>query len=341
VIDQRWLLVVTLLLVLAAAAWMVSEKRLENSPPQKPLTAQISDIVAEPLRPLKPLQHLNVAAIALGESLFNEKRLSANNTISCAHCHVLALGGADGLPHSLGLDGQAGEVNTPTVFNAALNLAQFWDGRATTLETQIDGPIYNVKEMGSNWPEIIAKLRADHAYVRRFRAIYPDGIKIANIRHALASFERSLITTASRFDRYLLGSPDAITDREKQGYVLFKSYGCAACHQGANVGGNMFQKLGVMRDYFTERGNITRADAGRFNVTGQEADRYFFKVPSLRLVVLTAPYFHDGSAATLEQAIATMAWYQLGRAIPVQDIGLIIAFLRTLPGNYKGRLLLP
>src|SRR5207248_406151 len=157
-----------------------------------------------------------------------------------------------------------------------------------------------------------------------------------NIRDSIATFERTLMTPNSRFDRYLRGNEAAITSTEKEGYRLFNAYGCTSCHQGANVGGNMFQKMGVAVDYFGQRGEITKADLGRFNVTGEESDRYVFKVPSLRNVALTAPYFHDGSAPTLGAAVARMGTYQLGRSIPREDIGLIIQFLRTLTGEYQG-----
>jgi cytochrome c peroxidase len=150
-------------------------------------------------------------------------------------------------------------------------------------------------------------------------------------------FERSLITPNSRFDRYLLGDESAITAEEKAGYALFKSYGCVACHQGRNVGGNMFQIFGVMDDYFANRGHITDADYGRFNVTGREEDRFHFRVPSLRNVALTAPYFHDGTAESLDQAVMVMARYQLGVTMPAEDVGLIVKFLGTLTGEYKGQ----
>ena len=299
------------------------------------------DLSHEPLQPLYSLK-VNHAKAALGKRLFFEARLSHDNSISCAHCHDLEqLGGADGLKHSFGVEGREGQVNSPTVFNAAVNFAQFWDGRAATLEAQMDGPLNNHAEMASSWPEVVGKLQGDPSYRKQFSQIYTDGITARNIKNAIAEFERTLITTDSRFDRYLLGDANAITPLEKHGYQLFKSYGCVACHQGKNVGGNLFQKLGVMRDYFAEHPPENSAANGRFNVTGKKRDLHYFKVPSLRLAVLTAPYFHNGSKKNLVETIRTMAKYQLGRTIPDTDLYAIISFLYTLPGRYNGHSLEP
>jgi cytochrome c peroxidase len=256
--------------------------------------------------------------------------LSGNRQVSCASCHNLSRAGTDGLRHSPGLNGKMTDVNTPTVLNAALNFRQFWDGRAATLETQVDQVIRNPNEMGANWKDLLRKLSADGSYRASFTAAYKDGITQANVQDAIASFERTLITPNSRFDRYLSGDEDAISAAEKAGYARFKQYGCAACHQGVNVGGNMFQKFGVMGDYFKGRGTVTPADLGRFQVTGLEADKHVFKVPSLRNVVKTAPYFHDGSAATLLDAVDIMFRYQLGRVASPEDKASIILFLNTL-----------
>jgi cytochrome c peroxidase len=209
---------------------------------------------------------------------------------------------------------------------------QHWNGRAASLEEQIDIPVKGKSGMGSNWPEIISKLSQDQDYLRIFSALYPDGLQSRNIKDAIATFERSL-ATPSRFDRHLKGDANAISADEKKGYALFKSYGCIACHQGTNVGGNMFQRFGVMGNYFEDRGGITKADYGRYNITGREEDRFVFRVPSLRNVALTPPYFHDGSAKTLEAAIGVMAQYQLGAILPDQDRDLIIKFLQSLTGE--------
>jgi len=284
----------------------------------------------EPIQPVPQSLRQDPARASLGRRLFNDPKLSVNGRISCASCHILDKGGADGRPHSPGLDGQVTAVNTPTVFNAAFNFKQFWNGAANTLEEQIDRVIQSPVEMGSKWPDVVAKLAADDGYPRSFAGSYPDGITKANIQDAIASYERTLITPNARFDRYLRGETGAISSAEKDGYVKFKQYGCTACHQGVNVGGNMFQKFGVMDDYLQRRVTPANADLGRFLVTGVERDKYFFKVPSLRNVEKTAPYFHDGSAKTLQEAVDVMFRFQLGRNAPVEDRAAIVLFLRTL-----------
>lgn len=294
----------------------------------------------EPIWPIPIGHRLDENKISLGEALFNDPRLSHDNTIACATCHVLSMGGTDQRVYSLGNSGALGNVNSPTVFNSGLNFRQFWDGRAETLEDQVEGPIHHPAEMGSNWPDILNKLRQDTHYIWQFNKLYPDGIQSHTIKDAIATYERSLITPNSRFDKYLRGDQQAITEEEKAGYALFKSYGCAACHQGKNVGGNMYQTFGITADYFAERGTGNKVDLGRFNVTGDERDRHTFRVPSLRLAVLTPPYLHDGSAATLEEAIGIMGRYQLGREITPGDMTLLIKFLHTLPGEYNGKPLL-
>lgn len=286
----------------------------------------------EPIQPLKLKQDLNLEKVNLGRSLFNDKRLSRDNSISCASCHDINKGGVDQLPVSKGVGGAQGAINTPTVLNSSLNFRQFWDGRAASLEEQIDGPIHLKHEMDSDWPTILTKLQQDQAYADLFKKLYKNGLQAENIKDAISEYERSLITP-SRFDRYLLGQKDAINENEIKGYELFKRYGCVACHQGVNIGGNMYQLFGVMGDYFKDRGNITAADLGHFNVSKDERDRHKFKVPSLRNVALTAPYFHDGSAKTLRDAVRIMAKYQLGRSMPEKDEELIIQFLQSLSGE--------
>ena len=271
----------------------------------------------------------------LGRALFHDPILSKDGTVSCATCHDLASGGDDGLRVSVGIDGREGPINAPTVFNAGFNFKQFWDGRAKTLETQIDGPVQNPVEMGNLWPEVVAELYQDDGYPAQFAAIYPDGVTRKNVKNAIAEFVKSLITPNSRFDRWLEGDEGAITPLEKQGYALFKDYGCASCHQGANVGGNMFQVFGVLNDYFKRRGDITDADLGLYNTTGNEEDRHSFKVPSLRMAAFTAPYLHDGSAETLRDAVDAMFEFQLGREAPDEDKDAIVAFIKTLAGESK------
>jgi len=280
--------------------------------------------INEPIQPLKLRQDLNLEKVNLGRSLFNDKRLSRDNSISCASCHDINKGGVDQLPVSKGVGGALGTINTPTVLNSSLNFGQFWDGS--------DGTIPLKHEMDSDWPTILTKLQQDQAYADLFKKLYKNGLQSENIKDTISEYERSLITL-SRFDRYLLGQKDAIKENEIKGYELFKRYGCVACHQGVNIGGNMYQLFGVMGDYFKDRGNITTADLGHFNVSKDERDRHKFKVPSLRNVALTAPYFHDGSAKTLRDAVRIMAKYQLGRNMPEKDEELIIQFLQSLSGE--------
>lgn len=277
---------------------------------------------------------LDPGQVALGRKLFHDPQLSADNSLSCASCHDLAKGGTDQSVSSTGINRQVGPINAPTVLNAGFQFKQFWDGRAESLEEQAGGPIMAAGEMGSSgWPEVIGKLEAKPEYVSAFSQSYPDGVTETNIRDAIAEFERSLYTPNSRFDQFLRGDENALTADEKEGYRLFKSNNCTSCHNGVLLGGNSFQKMGRYDDYFKERGNITDADYGRFNVTGKEADRFFFKVPTLRNVALTFPYFHDGSAKTLEEAVSVMIQYQLGQEPNQQDVELIAGFLKTLTGK--------
>ena len=289
----------------------------------------------EPLKPIPEEVDVNPEKVALGRALFHDPRLSKDDTTACVSCHDLGNGGDDARRVSIGVEGKLGTINAPTVFNAGLNFRQFWDGRATTLEQQIDGPVQSPVELGSLWPEVIAKLYAHESYPKRFEALYPDGITRENVRNALAEFMKSLTTPNSRFDRWLKGDEAVLSAVEKRGYALFKHYGCVSCHQGANVGGNMFQVFGVLNEYFRNRGNITEADLGRYNVTGNPADRHAFKVPSLRMAALTAPYLHDGGAATLRDAVDIMFEYQLGRDAPDEDKDAIVAFIKTLAGDNR------
>ena len=296
-----------------------------------------SEPLNQPLKPLPERAPVNRERVALGRQLFNDPRLSANNTLSCASCHQLDKGGADTRARSLGFDGKPVPFNTPTVLNASLNFRQFWDGRVETLEEQADNVITSPHEMGGDWKTVVQRITDDPDYRKAFDGAYQDAVTQANIQNALASYERTLLSPGSRFDQYLLGNTDILTLEEKYGYQRFKDYGCIACHQGVNIGGNMFQKFGVFGDYIADRGNPTVADQGRFNVTGDEADRAVFKVPSLRNVALTAPYFHDGSAPDLERAVDVMFQYQLGRTPSTEDKTLIILFLKTLSGQWEGK----
>ncbi len=288
----------------------------------------------EPIRPLPEHVAGDPARVALGRLLFNDVRFARDSRQSCASCHDFAHGGADGKAHSTGHAGKTNALNTPTVFNSALNFRQSWTGREATLEERLDFIVSSPAVFNNSWTLVVARLADDAPLVARFDAAYPNGLRAENVRDALVQYLRQLLTP-SRFDRFLRGEPDAISAQEKQGYARFKDYGCTACHQGINVGGNMFQKFGAMREL--PNLSTSAADLGRFTVTGLEADRHVFRVPSLRNVALTAPYFHNGSVATLDEAVDVMFRYQLGRVASKEDKALIVQFLHTLTGELEGR----
>ena len=272
--------------------------------------------------------------VALGRRLFFETRLSGDGTLSCASCHSLDHGGAEPRVTSLGIGGVAGPINSPTVLNSSLNFAQFWDGRAADLREQARGPVTNPIEMGTSFDRVVATLTADASYAADFSAQYADGITEANIVDAIAVYEAALITPG-RFDDFLRGDQTALSADERAGYELFIGLGCASCHRGRNLGGTMYQRLGVVREYFGRNLGrlVTEADNGRFNVTHNESDRHRFKVPTLRNIELTAPYFHDGSKATLGEAVLAMGSYQLGRDFDTEQVRLVVAFLGALTGR--------
>ena len=290
------------------------------------------DTVNGPIQPIPLRANLDPKKVALGRRLFDEPRLSADNTIPCSFCHNLRKGGADSRVLSEGVSGAMGVVNSPTVFNSVFNTTQFWDGRVATLEEQVAGPLTNPKEMAASWSEVVGKLKSDPSYVAQFEEAFSTGISEASITEAIATFERSLITPNSRLDQYLRGNDSSLTPQEKEGYELFNDLGCVVCHQGVNVGGTLFQKMGKMADYFDGR-ELRQADLGRYNVTGKERDRFVFKVPGLRNVELTAPYFHDGSAETLEEAVTVMARVQLGFDLSPREVDLLVDFLQTLTAD--------
>jgi cytochrome c peroxidase len=291
--------------------------------------------VAGPIQPIPDYIALDADKVWLGERLFHDPRLSVDGTVSCSSCHSLSDGGDDSLPVSVGVGGALGDVNAPTVFNCAFNFTQFWDGRARTLEDQVDGPIHHPKEMGSSWAAVEAAIRDDSEYLAAFQASYGAGPDEASIKDAIVTFERSLYTPHAPFDRWLKGEQDAITADELAGYELFVDVGCVTCHQGVNIGGNMFQVFGKFHPYFDDHGINSPADLGRFNVTGREQDRHAFKVPTLRNVALTAPYLHDGSVVSLDEVVSTMAWYELGAVLDESEVALIVAFLETLTGEFE------
>ena len=295
----------------------------------------------EPVRPIADSIPVDMRKVILGDMLYHDTRLSADNMVSCASCHGLNTGGVDNKQYSEGVGGQFGGVNAPTVYNAAYNFVQFWDGRANTLAEQAAGPPLNPVEMAcQSFDEIIAKLQMDDNFTKAFVAVYPDGYSEKNITNAIEEFEKTLLTPNSRFDRYLKGEKTAINDSEIEGYELFKKYDCATCHVGETLGGQSYELMGVKRDYFADRGlTMTEEDNGRYKQTKEERDRHRFKVPGLRNIALTAPYFHDGSMKTMRDAVDYMARYQKGTVLTVEELDKLVAFLETLTGEYKGKLL--
>lgn len=294
---------------------------------------------AEPVRPVDTYLEYDPAKAELGFDLFHDTRLSVDNTVSCASCHDLATAGVDNHQYSHGVNDLMGGVNAPTVFNAVYNFVQFWDGRAATLAAQAAGPPLNPVEMASSsFDEIIAKLQADKAFAKKFNAVYPDGMTEANLTDAIEHFERTLITPGSRFDKWLMGDDSALTADELEGYELFKKYDCATCHAGKNLGGLSYELMGLRRHYFAERGlELTEEDNGRYKETKNERDRHRFKVPGLRNVEHTWPYYHDGTRHTLEEAVLDMGKYQSGVDLAQAEVDKITAYLKTLTGEYKGK----
>ena len=296
------------------------------------------DRAAEPVRPIDASLEADPAKVALGYALFHDPRLSVDNTVSCASCHDLSTAGVDNHQYSHGVNDLLGGVNAPTVYNAVYNFVQFWDGRAKTLADQAAGPPLNPIEMASpSFDHIIAKLEADKSFAKAFKSVYTEGITQATITDAIEQFERTLITPDSRFDKWLRGDDAALTSDELRGYELFKTYDCATCHVGQNLGGQSYELMGLRRHYFADRGlELTHEDNGRFKETQIERDRHRFKVPGLRNVEHTWPYYHDGTRETLEEAVRDMAIYQSGVELTDAEIAQITSFLKTLTGEYKG-----
>lgn len=292
--------------------------------------AMAQPLLAEPIRPLPQASGANPARAALGRALFYDLRLSRDNNQSCASCHQLNRGGADARALSLGAGGVLNRFNTPTVYNSTFNFRQTWTGRHSTISGLLDHVISRPSGLASSWEMVASRLTGDEVVTRQFNAVYGADASPAMLKDALGQYLKSL-TTPSRLDRYLRGDKGAISNDEKAGYAKFKSFGCVSCHQGINVGGNMFQRFGVMREPAAGAG--IAVDQGRFELTGRESDRRMFRVPSLRNVALTAPYFHNGSVATLDEAVDAMFKYQLGRDASPADRALVVAFLKTLSGE--------
>lgn len=307
------------------------------------------DPAAEPVQPIPSdvealfaelgVEHVP-ARIELGRALFHDARLSSEGTLSCASCHDLRYGGVDRAITATGPDGTVGSINTPTVYNVALHAAHYWDGRAADLEQQARGGADPTGPMAIDWQAVSERLAEDVELMELLCRAYPDvslgdGVPPILWIRALGDFQRSLTTPGAPFDRYLLGDDTAIDETAKEGYQLFKDLGCAECHDGAAVGGGRLEVLGRARAYPGLDAN--GVDLGHFNVTGRSEDRHRFKVPSLRNVALTAPYFHDGSIGTLEDAVREMGEHQLDVTLTRGEVARLVAFLGTLTGEHDGR----
>jgi len=289
----------------------------------------------EPIKPIPINFDYDRAKVELGKKLFFEPRLSKSGWITCNSCHNLSTGGADNLPTSIGHKWFLGPINSPTVLNSKFNLAQFWDGRAKDLKEQAGGPIANPFEMGSKHELAVSVLQSIPQYVKWFSEVYAskemytdEKIDIDQVTDAIAAFEETLTTPNSRFDQWLIGYDKSISESELEGYDLFKKKGCVACHNGVGVGGNSYQKFGAAKPYDKDTNTL-----GRYNVTKDDKDKYVFKVPLLRNIELTAPYFHDASTWDLSEAVNIMAEYQLGVTLTDDETKKIVAFLRTLTGD--------
>ncbi len=286
-------------------------------------------IAAEPIEPIKAHKPKNPKLVELGKALYFDPRLSKSGFISCNSCHNLSMGGTDNLSTSIGHNWQQGPINAPTVLNSSMNMAQFWDGRAADLKEQAGGPIANPGEMAFTHELAVDVLKSIPQYGTMFKTAFgTNEINIDRVTDAIAAFEETLVTPDSRFDQWLKGNKKAMTKQEVNGYKLFKDSGCTACHYGPAMGGQSFQKMGLVAEYDTK--SKVEGVAG---LTGKDADRMKFKVPTLRNVEMTYPYFHDGAVWTLEEAVDIMGRLQLGREYSKAEIADIVAFLKTLTGK--------
>ncbi|SME97549.1 cytochrome c peroxidase [Tistlia consotensis] len=284
--------------------------------------------------PVLPGNPASAEKLKLGRMLYFEPRLSEAHNISCNSCHLVGLAGADGRPNSIGHNWQRGGRNAPTVFNAVFNTAQFWDGRAADLKEQAGGPIANPIEMGITKEHAVNQLKGIPGYLEAFKAAYPDAadpVTYGNIEGAIAVFEATLITPDAPFDRWLTGDDGALDEQQRQGLAVFIEKGCASCHNGINVGGGMYAPFGVVEKPGWEF--LPPDDHGRLQVTKTVEDDYVFKVPTLRNIALTAPYFHSGHAWDLKQAVAIMGTAQLGEQLTPGEIDQVTAFLNSLTGR--------
>jgi cytochrome c peroxidase len=328
---KRWLIAVgTCLAAILAAAW--SDAGEQNGVLHEPLVRE--SLASEPIRPIPKYKPSRAESdlILLGERLFHERRLSRSQSISCADCHNLNRGGADGLSSPKGPKDNTRVYNTPTIFNVSFNTRYYWSARFKSLDKQIDDALV---ELDTDWGFVIQTVTGTPEYAALFARAFPDGVTQDNIKKTLIAYEQSLVTPNARFDQYLRGDPQALTYNEKQGYRLFKQYGCIACHQGVNIGGNLV----IYEDSKNQSGffPIENIRINNNSISLSESESNALRVPSLRNVARTAPYFHDGSVATLELAVAKMARKYLGTPMSSADIKLIVQFLHALTGKYNGK----
>lgn len=322
-VSTRFLIAAAILLLAAPLAFANDDLRAQAVSIFGPLPKEAPAPDYNPTTPEK---------VELGKKLFFDPRLSQSQTISCNSCHNLAMTGADNVPFSIGHEAARGGRNSPTVLNAAIHVAQFWDGRAETLEEQAAGPITNPVEMAmpadDHGQYVVDFVRSIPGYQKEFRAVFGrrDPVSMKNITHAIAAFERTLMTPG-RFDRWMEGDDKALNRQEKRGLKTFMEVGCAGCHMGPAVGGGMFSKMGLIEEYPNQE------DLGRYEVTGEEHDKMVFKVPSLRNIATTEPYFHDSSVWTLEETVTLMGKYQLGREFSKKETADMVAFLKALDGD--------
>jgi cytochrome c peroxidase len=306
---------------LAVAAFALILGSLQFTPAPSQSSDQLLDAnstaATEPITPIPEPETIDSLKVKLGDRLFGDPRLSHDNSRSCASCHDLRTNGASRNSHDVGLDGSDLPLNTLTVFNAALSFRFGWEGKLLSLESNIKASLENPRIMGTNLVEIVEKLDADAGVRREFAAAFGRGPNASNVVDAIASFERTLITPGSRFDHWLAGDPAALSTDELNGYLLFKSLGCVSCHQGVNIGGNLFERHGIFHPLASPQPEILR-------------------VPSLRNVATTPPYFHDGSAPTLDDAVRKMGRAQLNSTLTDQQVNEIVAYLQSLTGNYHG-----
>lgn len=312
-------------LLLTTTASAANDLRERANAVFKPIPDQVSEVRGKPV---------SQPQAVLGHKLWFDPRLSSSHVISCNSCHNLAIGGSDNVPTSIGHGWQKGPRNSPTVLNAVFNAAQFWDGRAKDLQEQAKGPVQASVEMNSTPERVVATLKSIPEYVAEFEKAFPndkDPVSFDNMAYALEAFEVSLVTPNSPFDRFLAGDDAALDAKQKQGLALFMDSGCAACHNGVNVGGQGYFPFGVIKKPGAEI--LPAGDKGRFAVTNTANDEYVFRAAPLRNVALTPPYFHSGEVWELEQAVAIMGDSQLGRELSDGEVGAITAFLHSLTGE--------